>query len=204
VATKLELVNKALSLLGEGLLTSGQLTTPDDDTSRTVSAVYEMARKAVLRDCRPNCARQYAALVVALPAPVNVDFVEAFDLPADCLRALQVLAIVDGAEVVPGIGAPVVTRWRVMNGRHLLADETAVALEYVADIPETDFDPLTDEAMAYYLAWQLAVPLTESRATANDMRDQYLLAKDVAMGSDEQEGFIDRFDQASRLTGVRR
>jgi hypothetical protein len=203
VATQLAIVNKALSLLGEGLLTSGQLTTPDDDTSKMVSAVYATAKKAVLRDLRPNCARFYAALAVSSPAPVNPDFIEAFDLPADCVRALQVLSAITGAEIIPGVGAPVVTRWRVA-GRYLLADETAVTLEYVKDIAETAFDPLMDEAMTYYLAWQLAIPLTESRTVAADMAGQYQLAKDVAMGMDEQEGYVDRFDQATRLTGVRR
>jgi hypothetical protein len=203
VATQLELVNKSLSLLGEGLLTSGQLTTPDDDTSRTVVAMLDTARRGMLRDSRPNCARKYAFLVATLPEPVNPDFLFAYDLPADCLRAIRVLAVEPEAPVIEGIGAPLVSRWRV-GGRVIFLDIEDPALEYIADIPETDFDPLVDEAFAYYLAWQLAYPLTESRTMAADMQEQYLIAQQRMQVTDENEGQVDRVDQAWRLTGVRR
>lgn len=203
MAAALDLVNKALSLLGEGLLTSGQLTTPDDDTSRTVAAVLETARKAMLRDCKPNCARKYAVLALASPAPVNPDFLYAYNLPSDCLRAVRVLSAEVGTTVIEGIGAPLVTRWRILTGRYLLTDVGAANIEYVADIATTAFDPLTDEAFAYYLAWQLAMPLTESRVTAADMQEQYLIAQQRLMATDGNEGQIDRLDQATRLTSVR-
>jgi hypothetical protein len=203
VAATLDLVNKALSLLGEGLLTPGQLSAPDDDTSRTVVAILETARKGLLRDCKPNCARKYAVLVEANPAPVNPDFLYAFDLPSDCLRAVRVLSTEIGSNVIEGIGAPLVTRWRILTGRYLLTDVGEAALEYVSDIATTAFDPLTDEAFAYYLAWQLALPLTESRVTAADMQEQYLIAQQRLMGTDENEGQVDRVDQATRLTSVR-
>ena len=203
MAAELDLVNKALSLLGEGLLTSGQLTTPDDDTSRTVVAILPTARKALLRDCKPNCARKYAALVLANPVPVNPDFLYAFNLPADCLLAVEVLSSGVGSTIIEFIGAPIVTRWRIMTGRYLLTDLDTVALEYVADVATTTFDPLTDEAFAYYLAWQLALPLTESRVTEADMQEQYLTAQQRLMGADEGEGQVDRVDQATRLTSVR-
>lgn len=203
MATDLAIVNKALSLLGEGLLTAGQLTTPDDDTSRAVSSIFEMARKAVLRDCRPQCARKYATLVVDGTPPTNPDFLYVFDLPSDCLRLLTVFSAEAGSAVIEGVGAAVVTRWRI-TGRNLLTDVGTASCEYIYDAPTTAFDPLTDEAFAYYLAWQLAIPLTESRVVASDMNEQYLIAQQRLQATDENEGQIDRYDAAIRLTSVRR
>jgi hypothetical protein len=157
----------------------------------------------MLRDCKPNVARKYAVLVLANPEPVNPDFLYAYVLPSDCLRAVRVLSTEAGTNVIEGIGAPLVTRWRILTGRYLLTDVGEAALEYVADIATTLFDPLTDEAFAYYLAWQLAMPLTESRVTAADMQEQYLIAQQRLMATDENEGQVDRVDQATRLTSVR-
>lgn len=203
MATDLAIVNKALSLLGEGLLTAGQLVTPDDDKSRTVAAVFDMARKAVLRDSRPQCARKYATLALTVSPAANPDFLYSFDVPADSLRVLTVFSAESGTSVIEGIGAVVVTRWRIAGGK-LLTDVGAAACEYIYDAPTTTFDPLTDEAMAYYLAWQLALPLTESRTTAADMNEQYLIAQQRLQATNENEGQIDRYDAATRLTAVRR
>jgi hypothetical protein len=204
VAAELDIVNKALSLLGEGLLTSGQLAAPDNDTSRTVAAMLPMARRAVLRDCAPQCARRYATLASAASPPTNPDYAYAYDEPASCLRVLKLLDPSSGS-FLAGVGASVVLRWEVA-GIHILADYSPLACEYVLDIATTSFDTLLDEALAAYLAGQLAMPLTESRTVAADMRALYQEAKFLAMGADEQEATLERFDgvSGSRLIAVRR
>jgi hypothetical protein len=202
VAAEVDIVNKALLLLGEGLVTSGQLTTPDDDSSRTMAGLLAQARRAVLRDCKPNCARRYAVPAAAVSPPVNPDYVYAFDLPADCLRVVRVL---DGASgtVIEGIGALVITRWRVA-GRWLLVDYTPVAIEYVTDLATASFDTLLDDALAHYLAWQAAPALTDAGSTRiQSLQDQYQTARFLAMGTDEIEGQVERFDSADRLSLAR-
>lgn len=201
MSTQLEIVNKALSLLGEGLLTSGQLTTPDDPKSRVVFATLPGAKSAVLRGTSPQCARAYASLVLALPEPINPDFLYAFALPSDCLRVIRVLATDE--PVVEWYGAPVIRRWRIA-GRNLLADLDTAAIEYTADIDWTLFDPLLEDAMVHYLAWKLAGPLTDSSSGAIGFwKDLYDNAAALAQGIDEAEGQIDRVNSPSTLTSYR-
>jgi hypothetical protein len=201
VSTQLEIVNKALSLLGEGLLTSGQLTTPDDSKSRVVVATLPAAKNAVLRASSPQCARKYNALVLALPEPNNPDFLYAFDLPSDCLRVIRVLATDE--PVAEWYGAPIIRRWRVA-GRYLLCDIDTVAIEYTADIDWAAFDPLLEDAVVHYLAWKLSGPLTDaSSGTIGFWRELYESSVALAQGIDEAEGQIDRVTSPSTLISYR-
>jgi hypothetical protein len=201
VATELQIVNKALSLLGEGLLTAGQLTTPDDSTSRAVAAILPSAKQAVLRETSPQCARRYASLSNAPIPPPNPDFIYAKDLPSDCLRVIRVLALDE--PVIEWYGAPVLTRWRV-SGKYLLVDIEGVAIEYTANISYTDFDPLLSEAMVAYLAWQLCGAIADASASTMEFwSNQYARAASLAQGIDEAEGQIDRISGYSTLASFR-
>jgi len=208
MATDLAIVNQALSLLGEGLLTAGQLTTPDDTRSRLVANTLEFTRKAVLRDTTPSCANAYAELVesVAIPIPAHPDHLFIYDLPADCLRVIMVLGT-DAAGLVAssvGLTQPVVQRWKIVHARKLVCDEQPVSIQYIKDIDFDDFDDLLDECASAHLAMKLAIPLTESTTKLKLMSDLYVAAKEAAMGSDENEGQIEIYDNATRLTQVRR
>lgn len=202
MASELQIANEALSLLGEGLITSGQLATPDDKKSRTVATFLAASRKAVLRDIAPNCARKYDDLVETPPTqPDHPDHLYLFDLPTDCLRVVTVFSAASG--VVAGRGAPVVERWRILSGKKLAADELGLAIQYVYDAPTTVFDSLLDEALAAHLAMKMAVPLTESNTKRQQMAELYESFKAQAKGTDEMEGPRDRYDDATRLTSAR-
>jgi hypothetical protein len=201
VATELQIVNKALSLLGEGLLTAGQLATPDDSTSRIVAAILPSAKQAVLRENSPQCARRYVSLLSAPIPPPNPDFIYAKDLPADCLRVIRVFALDE--PVLEWYGAPLLTRWRVA-GRYLLVDIEGVAIEYTANIAYADFDPLLEEAMAAYLAWQLCGAIADASGSVIELWERrYTRLASLAQGIDEAEGQIDKVISHSPLASFR-
>jgi hypothetical protein len=202
VATELEIANQALLLLGEGLITSGQLATPDDAKSRLVANLLTMSRKAALRDCKPNCARAYADLTTA-GVQVHPDHAYTFVLPTDCLRVLTVFPGLSTDVSRLTQGRQVVTRWRIVTGSEIALDEPQACVEYVKNIATTAFDPMMDDAMAHYLAWKMAVPLTESRTKRTEMAQAYAAARELLRQTDEQEGITDQFDDATRLQTAR-
>ena len=202
MATELEIANGALSLLGEGLITSGQLATPDDKKSRLIATFLTLSRKAFLRDCAPNCARAYADLTSA-GVQEHPDHAYTWVLPADNLRVLTVFAGLSSSSSDFAQGRPVITRWRILNGAEIALDEAEASIEYVRNAATTTFDPLADDALIAYLAWRMALSLTESTTKRSQMEENYAVAKALLKGSDEQEGDRDTFRDASRLQTAR-
>lgn len=202
MSTELEIANEALSLLGECLITAGQLTTPDDKRSRLIFAFLSISRRAVLRDLAPNCARAYADLTTA-GVQAHPDHGYAYALPSDCLRVLTVLSGTSSSLSTLSVGRPVVSRWRVLSGLEIALDEAEASIEFVKNVATTAYDGLTDEALAAYMAAKMALPLTESTRKRDEMDKLYASAKFLAMGGDEQEGDRDRFSDAERLQSAR-
>jgi len=202
MATALEVANQALLLLGEGLITQGQLETPDDDTSRAVGGMLDLSRKAVLRDMKPGCARRYAELTLAPdPPPFVPDFSFLYELPEDYLR---VLALFYGEEnaLLAGSGLPLLTRYRITGG-FIGADEDMVSCEYIYDAPITALDSLASEALAAYLAWKLAFTLTESTTKQQSMASLYGEMKRQAESADRSEGYKNQIRDGGTLAASR-
>lgn len=202
MATEIAIVNQALLLLGEGLLTSGQMAAPDNKASRTVSAMLPLSLSAVLRDTTPASATEYSPLLTetAIPQPPHPDHLYLFDLPADCLRVVRVL-VYDSASQYQG--ATVVRRWKVVRASKLACDDPEVAVEYIHLIDVSEADPVLAELLAAHLAWKLAIPMTESIRKAQAMRDLYNSLKEQATGADESEGHIEQFRSSSRMEYIR-
>lgn len=205
MATPLEVVNQALLLLGEGLVSS---LTEDSVPARTVNHLLPFSRKAVLRDLMPGCARVFVEPdETPDPQPLHPDHLYLYDLPSDLLRVVRVLS--GNGAILEGRGAPVIQRWRIMAGDplggppRLACDEAGIAIEYVADRQVETLDALTTEALAAYLAMKMAVPLTESTTKQGAMAELYEALKGQALGANEQEVPPDRFGDISRLTLAR-
>lgn len=203
MATTLEVVNQALLLLGEGLVTQPQLDAPDDDASRTMVGMFDISRMAVLRDTKPGCARRYEELapVDDVTAEAVADFAFAFELPSDLIRLIS-LFYGDRDTLLPGSGLPVLTRYRRV-GALVGADELPVIAEYITDLPVEEFDSLTAEVLSAYIAWKAAWPLTASRAKQQAMLDLYAEMKRQSESADRSEGYRNQIRDDGILTQVR-
>lgn len=131
------IANLAATTIG----TSARLTTPGDDTTlgRAVASVWEIERQAALRDGAWNFAMKRAQLAAVNPPPVH-QFQFRFQLPADCIRLIQIYDLPRD-------------RWQ-LEGRAINADhEGALDIRYLADIEEpAEFDPLFVKAFALRIA----------------------------------------------------
>ena len=131
------IANLAATTIG----TAARLTSPGDDTTlgRAVASVWEIERQAALRDGAWNFAMKRAELAAVLPPPVH-QFQSRFQLPADCIRLIEIYDLLRD-------------HWQV-EGRAINADSTGpLKIRYLADIEEPAlFDALFAKAFALRIA----------------------------------------------------
>jgi hypothetical protein len=160
------IANLAAQKLGE----DDRLTDPDDNTllGRSVAAVWNEMRRAVLREHPWNCAMkrwQLASRVVTAPETI-LPWLYAFPLPEDLLRLHEVIEPVWPRDA-----------WQ-LEGNDILAMEPGpLLIRGVRDLTETgQFDDLLVEAFAFRLAFQIADRITGDRQRRADMWDGYRTA----------------------------
>ncbi|NYZ12897.1 hypothetical protein HL658_10065 [Azospirillum sp. RWY-5-1] len=151
----------AIGLCSRALLRIGAtpISAFDDGTAeaQVADALYAPARDALLTANAWSFATAQATLP-RLSDPPLADFANAFQLPADFLRAL-------GA----GIGG----RGRGLEyriaGRRLHADAESVVLTYLFRPAEADFPAFFDQALIARLSAEFCIPLTENSSRAETM-----------------------------------
>lgn len=121
--------------------TAARLTTPEDDTTlgRAVGSVWDIERQAALRDGAWNFAMKRDS-IAALDAPPAHQFAASFQLPADCLRLIEIYDLRSD-------------QWQ-LEGRTINADHSGpLKIRYLANIEEPAlFDPLFTKAFALRIA----------------------------------------------------
>lgn len=166
------IANLAASALGE----DDQLRSPDDDThlSRSVRAVWDLERRAALRDHSWN----FATRRVALPAIVGHDaspYAAAYRLPSPCVRLIE----------VTGYGR---SEYQ-LEGRLILSGAAApLRIRYIHDVTETaEWDDLFVKAFATRIAWQIADRITGDTARMQLAERKYRDALSEAKRVDARE-----------------
>lgn len=173
-----------------------------DDTTATIKLGLDLGRPAVLRDVAPRAAQRWAQLNT--PEADNTlipHYTKVHAKPASCLRVLSVHRADNAARFDAGL--PHVDRWTVQGG-YIGVDWDDVWVNYILDLTDyAEWDDLAVEAMAWYLAWTSAWPLTENRAKAEAMWQGYVQAKALASGITAQEGTLDSWESGGRLVRSR-
>ncbi len=176
-ASDVEICNIALAVLEEQRITS---LTESSEQARYCNVHYDDARDFVLRLHPWNFATRRASLALNAAAPAfGYDY--AFALPTDpyCLR---VISVNDPADP---------PNWKI-EGRDMLIDESAVNLVYIGRIIDVNqYDAGFVQALAHFLAWKLAKPLTGSKTEADqkarDFADILRRARNVDGSEDVQD-----------------
>jgi len=155
-ASRTDIVNRALQKLG-----AERITTIDDNNSRAraAKANYELLRDDLLREHPWNFAMTRTTMEALSDAPA-FGFDLAFELPADCLRVVEVGEYpVSLDDYRQGSNAPF-----KVEGSQVLSNQAApLTVRYVQRVTdESRFDPAFTEALATRLAAELAEELTQS------------------------------------------
>ena len=170
MATDTEIVNAALSKLGEPRITSF-----DDDTKsgRLANSTFSDIRDALLREFPWNFATTRAELAAEVTAPVW-GFARSFVLPPDYLRLIDV-------------ENPLRMPWRIESGRIVTDLEAPLQIKYVRRVDSGEMDSTFREVLAARLALEWAEPLTAQSAIVDRMAAFYKEKLPVARASDGQE-----------------
>jgi len=166
MADKTQICNMALTPLGDQ-----RIHDIDDDSGESAvlcRLYYDIIVDEVLRSHPWNCAVWYQSLA-ALSSDDDdylLDMYEDYEyqyvLPTapHCLRVLSIPSYPD-------------EDYKIIGG-YLLCNLEEVTIEYIGRITDpTKFDPLLVGAIAYRLAADLAMKITESEKTRNDMMSMY-------------------------------
>lgn len=122
--------------------------------------LYPLARLQVLRDHPWNCAIRREVLAPLVDAPAH-SWAAQFQLPADCVRLLQVGEDADDAVAYQ------------LEGRVILANRAALPVVYVADVVEAQWDALLTQVMTKRMVKDLAYAVTGSASLAELKAREY-------------------------------
>jgi hypothetical protein len=185
MATRTEICNQALALLGESPITS--YDADNTAVAGACRAFYPSARDACLRDHPWGFAKLRVQLAEAATTPVY-GWDHQHILPADYIRLLHVENVSKD-------------EWEV-EGRMVLSDLATVKCQYIRRVAEGEFDPLFEKALAAYLASELSYPITESNTKGQQMFSLYGLRKEQAGTISNLEG-VTKQSVTERLLLVR-
>jgi hypothetical protein len=155
MASQTSICNRALECLGDAPIVS-----IDDDTkqAKALRRVYDITRRAFLCDHPWHFAKKRASLPASALPPVW-GFARGFPVPADFLRLLAVRNGPDFSMEADATGS----QW-------ILSDATApLDILYLYDVADAGrFPPHAVEALARWLAYDLAEDLTQSNTKKQD------------------------------------
>lgn len=182
MASDVTICNLALSHLGAAAINSMTDATKE---ARNCQLHYAVSRDFVLRDHPWNFAtrREYLALLSGVN-PVGWSYAYAY--PSDCHFAREIWQEVEQLKPTP---------FEVLkgpSGKIIVTNEENAVLEYTALITDpTQFDPMFVNALSYFLASELAMPLTKSIQVTQSMLSMYMSRVAQASTIDGREGKVD-------------
>lgn len=177
MASTIDIVNMALSQLGEGPLLA---ITDDSPIGRLANRTFDLLRQGLLREHPWNFAMKRASLAASATAPAW-EYTNAFPLPVDFLRLVaisntskydyRIERTDDGTVIVTDLGAPLL-------------------IKYTADITTAgEMDPKFVEALAARCAKEWANPVTGDATIINAAVSLYERTLRDAKSIDGQEDY---------------
>ncbi len=189
MASATGICNSALIKLGETRTTA---IFPSDGSkgANLCNEQYDKMREELLRSHPWNFAGALKKLAQLSDTPA-FEFDFAYQLPSDWLRVLTV------HDNDAGVGRVV---YRI-QGDTLLSSATAIYLRYVKDVTDANaMDALFREALAWKLAADIALSLTQSMTTMEAAQKAFLLALGTAKGTDAVEDYPEQVPEDDWIT----
>ena len=179
--TQTEICNLAIAMVG-----GKQILTVDDDIeeARLCKKFYPLVRDRLLRSHPWNFAIKRVQLAELATVPL-FGWDHQFQLPADCLRVLQLDENTDQYKV---------------EGRVVVTNSSTVkALIVFKQTDESKWDANFVDVMATAVAVELAYPITQARETKADLQNELQMKIREARSFDAQEGVLDQVDASQWL-----
>lgn len=172
MATKIDIANQALALLGESPITG---FSEDSSVARLANLTFDNYRDSVIRDHLWNFAMRRDSLTAEATAP-KWGFARSYPLPSDLLRFVSI----NDTSRSP---------FRIENQRVLSDLESPIEILYVARVTNTEsYDALFVDALSTYLAWRWSERLSGTSSLVESLRTEYSAIVQNARSMDGQEG----------------
>lgn len=180
--TKLEVANRALSILTSGTITD--LDDALDEKARSIKAIFDIAAREVMREHRWSCCIKRAELTASETSPTKVGYFGyqfSYPLPTDCLRFLDL----NGEPYRPK------SEFMDLNGRDLLSNAGTAHIRYVADMTADADVLLWDVSMAAAISVKIAMMvgrrITKDGMSYEELYQLYQRELDTARRLDAME-----------------
>jgi hypothetical protein len=185
-------VSTTICNLALGEIRAPTIADIDEDSPEAANCklFYPQCLKLLLERYEWSFATKVAALAKLTTNPRPAEWLNAYALPADCATPKRL-----APSGLVAYGMPLDSRYRVWPaewGQAFIVEAgvfytniEAAVLEYSAsDIPEAEMPAMFIDAMTYYLAARLAVPLRDSRQIKGEMLQQVEVAVQRAIADD--------------------
>lgn len=174
MANAIEICNLALLRLGH----AREISSFDEGSAESdfCKAFYDHSRKTTLRAGLWNFAIKTVALALLTDSSDEFDYV--YQLPVDCLRAVEIVNIASSDKISFQV-----------RGRKLYTDQADAVLKYVRDEDDPNkFDVEFIDALSYLIGAELAGPLRQELSAHDYMMKLYRLRAAEAAATDSSEG----------------
>lgn len=168
MANNVDIANSALTKLGETRIMS---LTENAKGAREINAVFTLRRDKLLRAFNWNFALTRTSLSALADEP-DWGYTLQYQLPADCLRVVQV----NDVWVIPGLsdfmGGPDDEPFKI-EGRRILTNYAApLKVRYLKRVTNpAEFDACFVEVFAYDLAYETCEAITQSSTKKESLRE---------------------------------
>ena len=183
MASQVEITNRALVKIGEARISS---MGDNVHSARTASAIWDTLRDSELRARNWNFAIVRASLAALVSTP-DFGFDYQYQLPAGCLRVIQVGEYYPYVNLGDYRGSST-AMWQIEGGKILTDLGAPLKIRYVSQVTDTgSWDSAFVECFACKLAVELAEPLTQSNSKRELAWNEYKEALRMANRSDAIE-----------------
>lgn len=195
-ASETNICNLALQQMGRSTRIAS-LAETTTEAGPICALQYPISRDAVLRAFPWNFAATRATLTAHAEAP-DFEFDNYYKLPSDYLWLRKIIDAYDEPYKVERFSSSSSGVIKVIATNL----GSPIYIIYTARVTEpTEFESLFIQTLAAHIAANIAIPLTETRAKANDLWQAYRAKLQEARSVDSQEDSADPFPQGSWVDG---
>ena len=171
MASQTDIANDALILLGAAPINA---ITDQTNQARALNAVWNLERDNELRSHRWRFSITRASLPALSTAPASGPYTQQYQLPANCLRVLEIGDSYPGVDLSDLRTGPTTDDYQV-EGQMVLSNLKApLSIRYVQQITDPGlFDACFSKAFGARLAWTCCLRITESDTRKKDAAVAY-------------------------------
>lgn len=155
--TDVQIINLGLSKLAQSRVLT--ISPPRTPLEVYMSGNYPQWKREELTKHRWVCALEENYALTLNETLEDVCQPYKFLMPIDCLRPIRTKY----------------SEWK-QRGRYIYSAQLTLAVDYIRNIPESEFDPLLNEVLACKIAFESAQYVTSSNTKKADMLDGYKTA----------------------------